>query len=62
MTTTKYVNIYWGDGSVDYDIAGTDLKITHDYSDNGDYFPVVTGCVDEITSFDTNAIVVWERI
>ena len=30
MTTTKYVNIYWGDGSVDYDIAGTYLNISHD--------------------------------
>lgn len=62
LTSAKYLNIYWGDGKVDYDIAGTDLHITHDYADNGDYFPVITGCIDEITSFVTNAIVVWERI
>ena len=62
LDNNKVVLVDWGDGSVEYDIAGTDLNITHDYLDNGDYFPVVTGCVDEITSFDTNAIVVWERI
>lgn len=62
ITTTKYVNIYWGDGSVDYDVAGKDLAVSHDYAENGDYFPVITGCIDEIESFTTNAIIVWERI
>lgn len=62
LTSTKYVNIYWGDGSVDYDISGTDEVVTHDYATNGDYFPVITGCIDEISNFETNAIVVWEKI
>lgn len=62
LTSTKYVNIYWGDGNVDYDIAGKDVSVQHEYTENGDYFPVVTGCIDEITSFTTNAIIVWERI
>lgn len=62
MTSAKYVNIYWGDGTVDYDVAGKDLEIAHDYAENGDYFPVITGCIDEIESFTTNAIIVWERI
>ena len=62
LTTTKYVNIYWGDGEVDYDVCGTDKTVTHDYVDNGDYFPIITGCIDEISAFTTNAIVVWEKI
>lgn len=62
MSTRKYVNIYWGDGSVDYDVCGDNVLVSHDYTTNGDYFPVITGCIEEITSFDTNAIVVWERI
>lgn len=62
LTTRKYVNIYWGDGTVDYDVFGTDKVISHDYEANGDYFPVVTGCIDEISNFETNAIVVWEKI
>ena len=38
------------------------LEIAHNYAENGDYFPVITGCIDEIESFTTNAIIVWERI
>lgn len=62
LTTSKLVNIYWGDGSVDYDIYGETRTIAHEYTKDGDYFPVVTGCIEEITNFQTNAIVVWERI
>jgi hypothetical protein len=62
LTTTKLVNIYWGDGSVDYDISGENLTVSHEYTQNGDYFPVVTGCIDEISSFTTNSIVVWNRL
>ena len=62
MTTAKMVNVYWGDGNVDYDIEGEEITITHDYADNGDYFPVITGCIDEITDFETNAIVVWSKL
>lgn len=62
LTTRKYVNIYWGDGTVDYDVFGTDKVISHNYETNGDYFPVITGCIDEISNFETNAIVVWEKI
>lgn len=64
IKSKKYVNIYWGDGSVDYDVAGQDdaVTITHDYGTNGDYFPVITGCIDEITEFSTNAIIVWSKL
>lgn len=62
MTTRKYVNIFWGDGSVDYDINGTGVTVEHTYAANGDYFPVITGCIDEITDFTTNAIVVWSKL
>lgn len=61
MTSDKYVNIYWGDGSVDYDIRGEDVQVSHDYTADGGYFPVFTECIDEIKSFETNAIVVWEK-
>lgn len=62
LTSAKMLNIYWGDGEVDFDIEGENVEITHDYSTNGDYFPVITGCIDEITEFDTNAIVVWSKL
>lgn len=62
ISTDKLVNIYWGDGHVDYDISGKNRTITHDYAQNGDFFPVITGCIEEITDFETNAFVIWERI
>lgn len=65
MKCAKYCNIYWGDGSVTYDAAGNAsdvVTITHTYTNNGDYFPVITGCIDEITDFVTNAIVVWNKL
>jgi hypothetical protein len=60
----KYVNIYWGDGTADFDVAGDSLShtISHVYAENGDYFPVITGCIDEITDFETNAIIVWNKL
>lgn len=62
LTSRKYVNIYWGDGTVDYDISGEKRTITHDFTTNGDFFPLITGCIDEISDFETNAIVVWNKL
>jgi hypothetical protein len=62
LTTQKFVNIYWGDGMVDFDVSGENLTISHNYAQNGDYFPIVTGCIDEISMFTTNAIVVWNKL
>ena len=62
MDTTKRVNIYWGDGTVDNDVAGYGIELSHTFAANGEYFPVITGCIDEISSFETNAIVVWQKL
>ncbi|GHT09176.1 hypothetical protein FACS189426_06780 [Bacteroidia bacterium] len=62
ISTLKLVNIYWGDGTIDYDVSGNNFTITHDYDTNGDYFPVIAGCIDEIDSMSTNAIIVWNKI
>lgn len=62
MTTAKTVNIYWGDGSISEDVYGTNKTITHDYAANGEYYPVIAGCIDEIVSFNTNAIVIFTKI
>jgi len=64
LQSMKYVNIYWGDGKVDFDVAGDSdtHTITHTYEENGEYFPVITGCIDEINEFETNAIIVWNKL
>jgi hypothetical protein len=62
LTTQKLVTVYWGDGLVDFDISGVNLTLSHNYAKGGEYFPVITGCIDEITAFKTNAIIVWNKL
>lgn len=61
MTTRKMVDVYWGDGTVDHDVSG-EVSLSHDYQGVGDYYIVVAGCIEEIGAFETNSIVVWEKI
>lgn len=62
FTTVKLVNIYWGDGTTTQDVSGNNITVTHDYKENGEYFASITGVVEDITSFETNAIVVWNKL
>lgn len=62
LTSVKYVNIYWGDGTVTEDVTGDATIVNHTYTTNGIYYPVITGSIDEITGFSTNAIVVWSKL
>lgn len=63
LTITKLVDIYWGDGEVDTDIYGTDVTINHTFKNNGDYYIIVAGCVDEIDKFEAkNTIIVWNKL
>ena len=62
ITTTKVVDIYWGDGSVTYDVSGTAVSTTHDYAANGTYYAIVAGCIDEIASITTTGTVIWAKI
>lgn len=61
----KMVNIYWGDGTVDTDVYGDCTgknAISHTYTDNGIYYIIVAGVIEDITDFETNGIVVWNRL
>lgn len=62
ISTHKLVNILWGDGTVDEDVSGSNITVSHHYKENGEYFPVITGCIDEIEAFQTNAIIVWNKL
>lgn len=62
LSSEKYVNIYWGDGDSDLDVCGTGKVVKHTFKDNGNYFIIITGCIDEISEFSTNAIVVWNKL
>ena len=59
------VNIYWGDGEVTQDVYGDftgDKALTHRYAENGIYYVVIAGVVEEITDFATNGIIVWNKL
>ena len=67
FSSTDAFNIYWGDGTVDYDVvrpiqtpAGLDDTVTHEYSSAGTYYICFSGNVDSLGSFSTNGTVIWE--
>lgn len=62
LTTSKLVNIYWGDGTQMQDVYGTSVTITHDYAEDGDYFAIITGVIEDVTNVDTNGIIVWDKL
>lgn len=62
VTTTKLLNIYWGDGTHTYNVSGTDTVIEHTYAETGEYEIIVSGVIEDIESFTTNAIIVWDKL
>lgn len=63
--SSKMVNVYWGDGNVDYDVFGDKTgnnKLTHTYENDGIYYAVIAGVIEEMEDFSTNGIVVWNRL
>lgn len=59
-TSSKLLNIYWGDGTHTYNVSGTDKTVEHTYEQPGEYDIIVTGVIEEIEKFSTNAIVIWD--
>lgn len=62
VTSSKLLNVYWGDGSHTYNVRGKDTKIEHTYEKAGEYDIIVTGVIEDIEKFSTNAIVVWNKL
>ena len=61
LSSHKLLNIFWGDGTSTKGVSGS-KTITHDYVEAGEYDIVITGVIEDITSFTTNAIVVWNKL
>jgi hypothetical protein len=61
LTSDKAVTIYWGDGTKE-EIYGTNITRSHQYSKDGIYYAIVAGVIEEITNFQTNGIVVWNKL
>ena len=61
LTSSKPLAIYWGDGAVSYDVDGEGVTIEHTYEQEGIYYAVIAGVIEQITDFETNGIVVWNK-
>lgn len=62
ITSSKSVNVYYGDKSHKFDINGSNANANHDYLVNGQYFIVITGDIDAISNVTTNATLVWSKL
>lgn len=62
VTSNKKLNIYWGDGTHTYNVSGNEQVIEHTYTLSGEYDIIVSGVIEDIEKFETNAITVWELL
>lgn len=62
VTSSKLLNIYWGDGTHTFNVSGTNRTIEHTYQDEGEYEIVITGVIEDIEAFSTNEIMLWENL
>lgn len=62
FSSNKMLNIHWGDGTKSLDVYGQNKTITHEYIANGEYHIIIAGVIEDITSFTTNAIIVWNNL
>lgn len=62
ITTSKLVNVYWGDGTTSQDICGTKQNVAHTYAENGEYYIIITGVIEDVETFETDDIVIWDKV
>lgn len=62
ITTTEPVNIYWGDGSVTYDVITASGTVSHEYATAGSYYIIITGIIENITGVTTTATLLWSKL
>ena len=61
LTTWSPLLVFWGDGSVEK-IKGDNLEVTHTYAKSGEYDIIIAGLIEEIESFTTDEILVWQKL
>lgn len=59
FSSYKQINIYWGDGTHTYGLSGNNQSVQHQYTQPGEYDIVITGVIEDVTDFTTDAIVIW---
>jgi hypothetical protein len=62
VASTKAVTIYWGDGSVSYDIVTGSGAQVHAYASAGTYYISIAGVIEDVTGVTTGATLVWSKL
>ena len=62
LSSDKAVSIYWGDGSQPEELYGDKVTASHTYPVNGIYYVIVAGVIEDIKEFETNGIIVWNKL
>lgn len=62
VTSQKLLSIYWGDGARTMNVYGTGVTVSHSYAESGTYYVVIAGVIEDISSFSTDAAVIWNKI
>lgn len=62
FTSNRMLSIYWGDGTRTVNVSGSSQTVTHTYAQAGEYDIIIAGVIEDITSFTTNAILVWDKL
>lgn len=62
LTSAKAVTIFWGDGTQTNDVYGTNVTASHEYTTDGVFYAIIAGVIEEIESFTTNGIIVWNKL
>lgn len=62
LSSLRSLSISWGDGTYTNNVYGENKTLTHSYSENGIYFIVISGNIEDITAFSTNGIIIWNKL
>lgn len=62
LTSRKLLAISWGDGQTTMNVYGNGVTVSHSYSGGGPYYVLISGNIEEVTGFSTDAVIVWNRI
>ncbi|GAB3973850.1 hypothetical protein GCM10028806_28580 [Spirosoma terrae] len=62
LTTSKMVAIHWGDGTHTYNVFGTGVSVEHTYQTPGPHEIIITGVIEDITDFSSNAALLWNKL
>lgn len=62
LTSKKLLSITWGDGTGTNNVYGTGVTVNKSYGSAADRYVVISGNIEDITGFTTDAIILHSRI